>query len=268
MLSQPRGHNLEYLFFTIIPEYFVSLTPISSQFLLALRAQVAQGHMTQQQALERLAMMQASSAPPFQEQSTPQQLLPGFNASQMPSGTTQQQIAGLSQRPQVSTNNPTLQRVIQGQDPSHARQFSMLLPHAQQQQNGSGLASRMGQNLNTPGMGLPQGPGSLQQNFIQPSPSLPHANPQPPSAASTSQPQPGAQQVSGPGNNLSAMSLPQLRQLSGQLLQIVVESEKNLPAAGSSGDNDIQRQLRLKVENNKRYLRMLQEIISARTRAR
>ena len=62
------------------------------------------------------------------------------------------------------------------QDPSHARQFSMLLPHTQQQ-NGSSLASCMGQNLNTPGMSLPQGPGSLQQIFIQPSPLLPHANP-------------------------------------------------------------------------------------------
>ena len=48
-----------------------------AQFLLALRAQVAQGNMTQQQALERLAMMQASSAPPFQEQGTPQQLPAG-----------------------------------------------------------------------------------------------------------------------------------------------------------------------------------------------
>ena len=267
MLSQPRGHNLEYLFFTIIPEYLAH-THSLTQFLLALRAQVAQGHMTQQQALERLAMMQASSAPPFQDQSAPQQLQPGFNAGQMPSGTTQQQIASLSQRAQVSANNPALQRALQGQDPSHARQFSMLLPHAQQQQNGSGLASRIGQNLNTPGMSLPQGPGSLQQNFIQPSPSLPHANPQPSSAASASQPpQPGAQQVPGPAN-LAAMSLPQLRSLSSQLLQIVMESEKNLPAAGSSGESDIQRQIRLKVENNKRYLRMLQEIISTRTRAR
>jgi hypothetical protein len=58
--------------------HHILLTFISfAQFLLALRAQVAQGNMTQQQALERLAMMQASSAPPFQEQSAPQQLPAG-----------------------------------------------------------------------------------------------------------------------------------------------------------------------------------------------
>ena len=159
----------------------------------------------------------------------------------------------VSQRVGFSTNcqiNP-LQRLIQARDPSQG----------QRQESDCGLGSHMGQYLDSPGMGLSQG---LKQNFNQPYPSLP----QPSSATSAAQPQPGAQQAFGSGNNLSAMSLPQLRQLSGQLLQIVVESEKNLPAAGSSGENDIQRQLRLKVENNKRYLRMLQEIISARTRAR
>jgi len=97
--------------------------------------QVHQGNLTHQQALERLAVMQAS-AHSFQEQSAPQQLLPGSNAGAMPSGTTQQQIATLSQRAHVSANNQinTLQRVIQAQDPSHSRQFNMLLPAQQQQQ--------------------------------------------------------------------------------------------------------------------------------------
>ena len=207
-----------------------------------------------QRAVEHLTMTPASSAPPFQEQSIPQQSPLGFIAGGMPSGTSEQQMVSISQRVGFSTNcqiNP-LQRLIQAQDPSQG----------QRQESDCGLGSHMGpgQNLDSSGMGLSQG---LQQNFIQPSPSFP----QPSSAASASQPQPGAQQAFGPGK-LSAMSLPQLRQLSGQLLRIVMESEKNLPAAGSSGENDIQRQLRFKVENNKRYLRMLQEIISARTRAR
>jgi hypothetical protein len=49
--------------------------------------------MTQQQALDRLAMMHAS-AQAFQEQSVPQQFPPGFNAGAMPSGASQQQMAG------------------------------------------------------------------------------------------------------------------------------------------------------------------------------
>lgn len=133
----------------------------------------------------------------------------------------------------------------------------------QQQQSDSGLGSLIDQNLDPPGMRLPQGPGSPQQNLIQLSPSLPHAN----ARSSTAPSAPGAQQVPGHGN-LSAMSIPQLRALYNQLLQIVTESDKNLSAAGSSGESDVQRQLRLKVENNKRYLRMLREIISARTRER
>ena len=244
--------------------HFLPHIHLFSQLLLALRTQVAQGHMTQQQALERLGMMQASLAPPCQEQSTPQLLIRGFSSGQMPSGTTQQQIASPSQRVQVSTNNTTPQHVVQGQDPSYARQFSTLLPHAQQQQNDSGLASRIGQNLNTPRMTLPQGPGSLQQNLIQPSPSLPYAKAQPSSIASASQPpQPGAPQVPGPGN-LSDSQLLQLHSLS--LLQKMMELEKTLSAAGSS-ESDTRRQLRMKVRNNKR-VRVLQESIAERTRAR
>jgi hypothetical protein len=153
------------------------------------------------------------------------------------------------------------------QDPSHARQFNMLLPgqQQQQQQNGSGITSRMGQNLNPSGMGLPQGPGSLQQNFFQPSPSVPHANPQPSSMPSASQiPQPGAQQVSGTPGNLADMPLPQLRALSIHLLHAVMEGEKNIQVTSSSGEGDIQRQqqLRAKIELNKQRLRVLQEVIN------
>jgi hypothetical protein len=253
----------------------ISLIYILLQIILALRNQVQQGNMTQQQALDRLAMMQAS-AHSLQEQGVPQQLPPGFNASAMPSGTTQQQIAALSQRAQVSANNQmnTLQRAIQAQDPSHARQFNMLLPgqqqQQQQQQNGSGIASRMGQNLNPSGMGLPQGPGSLQQNFIQPSPSVPHANPQPSSTPSASQiPQPGAQQVTGPPGNLADVPLAQLRALSTQLVHVVMEGEKNLQATSSSGEGDIQRQqLRAKIELTKQRLRSLHEVINMKMRPR
>ena len=171
--------------------------------------------------MERPTITQASSVPPFQDQSIPQQLPLDFVAGGYPS------------------------------------------EQGQQQQSDSGLGSLIDQNLDPPGMGLPQGPGSPQQNLIQLSPSLPHAN----ARSSTAPLAPGAQQVPGPGN-LSAMSSPQLRALYNQLLQIVTESDKHLPAAGSSGESDIQRQLRLRVENNKRYLRMLREIISARTRER
>jgi hypothetical protein len=145
----------------------------------------------------------------------------------------------------------------------------MLVP-GQQQQNGSGIASRMGQNLNPSGMGLPQGPGSLQQNFIQASPSVPHANPQPSSTPSASQiPQPGAQQVSGPPGNLGDVPLPQLRALSTQLLHVVMEGEKNLQATGSSGEGDIQRQqLRAKIDLNKQRLRALHDVINMKMRGR
>jgi len=186
--------------------------------------------MTHQQALDRLAMMQAS-ARSFQEQSVQQQLPPGFNAGAMPSGTPQQQ---------------------------------------QQQHDGSGVASRMGQNLNPSGMDLPQGPGSLQQNFIQPSLSFPHVNPQPSSTLSASQiPQPGPQPVSSSPGNLADVPLPQLRALATQLLHVVMEGEKNLQATGSSGDGDIQRQqLRAKIELNKQRLRALHEVINVKMRAR
>jgi hypothetical protein len=210
--------------------------------------------MTERQASERLAMLTASA------QSVPQQFPQGSIAG-MPSGTAQQQMATLLQRAQVSTRSPidSLQHVTQAQDSSHARQFSMLLPHGQQQPNDT-VTSRMD---------LPQGPESFQQRFIQASLSVSHANAQSSFVSSTSRPRPpGVQQVSGP-SNLARMTLQQLRELSTQLQRIVIEGEKHLQTPSSSGGSDVQRQqLRTKVENNKRFISILQEVINARTRAR
>jgi hypothetical protein len=139
-----------------------------------------------------------------------------------------------------------LQRVIQVWDP-------YFLVSCRQQQNGSGLASRMGENDNPPG----------------PRPSVPHANAQTSSAPSASRPPlPGVQQVSDISSNLASMSLPQLRALYSQLFRIVMEKEKELQTAGDFGESDIQRQLRAKIDNNKRLLPALQEVIDAKTRAR
>jgi hypothetical protein len=53
-----------------------------------------------------------------------------------------------------------------------------------------------------------------------------------------------------------------------QMLHIVKEGEKNLQTAGGSGESDTQRQLRAKIDNNKSHLVALQEVITAKTRAR
>jgi hypothetical protein len=233
-----------------------------------------QGAMTQQEARERMAIMQASSQPQaFPEQGVPQQLQPGFPAGGMPGGTPQQQLTSLPQRPPASINNPMLQRVIQGQDPSQARQFSMLLAQGhqqqqQQQQNTSGFASRAGQSLNPPGVALPQGQASLQQSFVQPSPSVTPANVQSSSTPSSSQaPPPGGQQVPFPGN-FTDLSLPQLRVLHAQLYRYVIEGEKSLQASNTTGgESDIQRQqLRAKIELYKQRTLALQEIMKTRAK--
>ena len=218
--------------------------------------------MTAQQALDRLSMTQAILV-----QNVPQQLPSDFNAGGMQSGTTQQQTATLLQRARASTNNQInpLQHAIQAQYSSHARQFGMPLPQGQQQQNDSGLA-RIGQNLNS-GMGLPQGPGSLQQNLVQPSPSVPHMTAQSSSAPLASQPPPpGAQQVSGPGD-LASMTLQQLHELSTHLQRIVIDGEKDLQTSSGSGGAQ-RRQLRTKIENNKQFINILQEVMNSRTRGR
>jgi hypothetical protein len=99
----------------------------------------------------------------------------GVNTGEMPSGTTQQQMATLQQHAHVSNNSQinSLRPVIQEQGssvqgPSQARQSSMLLPQGQQQPNGSGLDSRMGQNANLPGNGVhSQINGALPQQSPQ-----------------------------------------------------------------------------------------------------
>jgi hypothetical protein len=99
----------------------------------------------------------------------------GVNTGEMPSGTTQQQMATLQQHAHVSNNSQinSLRPVIQEQGssvqgPSQTRQSSMLLPQGQQQPNGSGLDSRMGQNANLPGNGVhSQINGALPQQSPQ-----------------------------------------------------------------------------------------------------
>ncbi len=216
--------------------------------------------MTHIQALDRLAMMQASSAHSFfKERSAPQQLAPAINAGGVPSGNAHQQMDSLSQHAQVSINdeiNP-LHRVIQTQNASLLRQFNMQGP---QLQNDSGFPSRMPSNPNPLRMDPPwdsQGPGSMQENF----PPVAYTNVPPFSAPSASQPPPGPCLA----NSIYDVPLSQLRALSTRLVHIVMEEEKNLR---SSNEGDIQQQLRAKIEHNKLRLRALQEIINAKLRAR
>ncbi|KAF8274795.1 hypothetical protein EI94DRAFT_1713078, partial [Lactarius quietus] len=217
--------------------------------------------MTREQAQERLNMLRTSAAHAFQEQNVPQQIPSGFTAGGMAGGSTPQQMAALSQRPQAPASNPmnNLQRVMQGQDSLQARH--MLVAQGQQPQNG--FASRVGQNLHPPGMGLAQGQGSLQQNFIQPSPSAPSANLQS-STAPTSQPTPpGGPQIQVFPNNFFEMPLQQLSSIYALLLRNVEEGEINLNAAGSTGaESDMQRQtLRARLDQ-KQILINLRDLIN------
>lgn len=219
--------------------------------------------MTREQAQERLAVLRTSVAPAFQEQNIPQQIPSGFTNNGMPGGSAQQQMAALSQRPQVPASNPmnSLQRVMQAQQDSlHARQLNMLV-QGQQQQNG--FASRVGQNLHPPGMGLPQGQGSLQQNFIQPSPSVPPANLQSSAVASASQPTPLGGQMQGPPKNFGEMTIPQLSNLYAQLMRAVEEGERSFNASGTSGESDMQRQaLRAKLDSQKQLLVNIRDLVN------
>jgi hypothetical protein len=218
--------------------------------------------MTREQAQERLALIR-STAHAFQEQNVPQQIPSGFPAGGMAGGSTQQQMAALSQRPQAPASNSmsTLQRV---QDSIHARQLNMMVAQGQQPQNG--FAARVGQNLHPPGMGLPQGQGSLQQNFIQPSPSVTPANLQPSTAPSTSQPTPlGGPQIQSFRQNFVDMPLQQLSVFYTQLLRNVEEGERNLNAAGSTGgESDMQQRqaLRTRLDSQKQLLINIRELIN------
>jgi len=226
------------------------------QIILALRNQVQQGNMTHKQALDRLAMIQAS-AHSFPEQHTPQPLPPGFNTGGVPSGNGYQQVDTLSQHAQASTNDQmdVLRRVIQTQDTLHLRQGPQL-------PNDPG---RMPSNPNPLRMDPPRdshGPGPMQENF----PPVPYANVPSSSVPSASHPPPGPHLA----KSIYDVPLPQLRALSTQLLHVVLEDEKTLQAICSSSESDdIQRQqLRAKVELNKQRLRALHEIMNEKMRPR
>jgi hypothetical protein len=240
----------------IIPNNFslrispnISLTSTFTQLIQALRMKVIQGAMTQQQAREHLAMIQASTPHLFPGQGVPQLPPPGFPAGGMLSGTPVQQLATLPQleRPQSAINDQ-ISPFSQAQDPSHARQFSMLpAQYQQQQQNDSGLTCRVGQCLNPLGMGL--------QSPLTPSASQP--------------PPPNGQQVPIPCANFADLPLHQLRMIYAQIMRSVIEGEKNFQASSTSGgEGDIQRQqFRAKLDAYKQRLLQLQEIINAKARA-
>lgn len=231
------------------------------QTIHSLRADVQQGNMTHKQALDRLAMIQASSVNSF---SAPQQLPPGFNTSAVPSDNAHQQMDTASQHAQVSINDHiNLQRrAIQTQDSTHlpSRQFNMFNYQGPQLQDDFGLTSRMPSNPNPIRMDPSrdsQEPESVQEIF----PPVFYANVPSSSASSASQPPPGAYPV----NSVHDVPLSQLRALSTHLLHTLMEVEMNLR---SSSDGDIQRKLQAKREHNKARLRALQEVINAKARAR
>jgi hypothetical protein len=154
LFRQPLGRSLEYYPSLFIPKYSAHTHPLI-QIILALRAQVQQGNMTHKQALDRLSMMQASSAHSFNERSAPQQL----------------------------------PRAIQTQDALHRHQFNTHICQGPQLQNDSGLTSRMSSNPNPLRMDPSQdsqGPGTMQEIF----PPVPYANVPSSSAPSASQPPP------------------------------------------------------------------------------
>ena len=247
-----------------VHEFFAHIR-VQARIIRILRNQVTQGVMTREQAWERLAMMRMTTQA-FQEQNAPQQIPSGFPAGGMAGGSAQQQLAAaLSQHPQAPGSNPmnTLQRV---QESLQAQQLNMLVAQGQQPQNS--FASRVGQNLHPPGMGLPQGQGSLQQNFIQPLPSDP-ANFQPSSAPSTSQLSPlgGPQQMQAIFKTFVDMPLPQLTGVYAQLARTIEEGKRNLNAAGSTGgESDMQQRqaLRARLDGQKQLLINIRDLINSR----
>jgi hypothetical protein len=130
VLSLAWGHFLEYLFFALVSRHFAN-THFLSQFLMALRAQVAQGNMTQQQAMERFAMMQASSPPSFPEQS---QYSPGSPAGGLPGGTAQAQHHSPQQPQQAAVSNGVWQQMQYRQLQHQQLQQQQLQLHQLQQQ--------------------------------------------------------------------------------------------------------------------------------------
>ena len=118
-------------------------------------------------------------------------------------------------------------------------------------------------------MGLPQGQGSWQQNFIQPSPSTHPVNLQPSLACSTLQPNPlyGLQQMQAIHKNFIEMQLLQLTSIYGQLARMVEEGERNLNAAGNTGgESDMQQQQALgaQLDGQKQLLIHIRDLINQR----
>jgi hypothetical protein len=218
--------------------------------------------MTREQAQERLNLIRTTDHA-LQEQKVPQQIPSGFPAGGMAGGSTQQQMAALFQRPQSPASNSTSARE-RVHYYLHAQRVSMMVAQGQQPQNG--FATRVGQNLHSPGMGLPQGQGSLQQNFIQPSPSVPPASLQLSTAPSTSQPTPlGGPQIQGFHKNFVDMPLQQLSIFYTQLLRTVEEGERNLNAAGSTGgESDMQQRqaIRTRLVGQKQLLINIRDLIN------
>ena len=160
----------------------------------------------------------------------------------MAEGSAQQQMDTHSQRTQAPASNPM---------------------NSRQQQNG--FASRVGQNLHLPGMGLPQGQGPLQQSLIQPSSFVPPANLQSSAVPSASHPTPlGGPQIHGLHKNFVEMPVPQLTNFYAQLMRAVEEGEKSFNAAGSTGgESDMQHQaLRAKLDNQKQLLINIRDLIN------
>ena len=205
--------------------------------------------------------MQASAGLPFQEQGVPQHMPSTFPSGGMAGGPTQQQMTALSQHAQALANNQmnTLQRVVQAQDHPNARPLNNLLTQSQQPPNGSAsFTARAGQNFHSPGLGLPQGQGSLQQNLVvQPNPSTPSAGLQSSAPPSQAPPQGGQQMLSL--NSIAEAPLPHLINIFNQLARSVTEGEKSLQALG---EPDPQR--RAKLDNQKQIMLRIREIITAR----
>jgi len=233
------AHNVEYFLTARIATRNISKTPL----LQVLHAPVLHGGMTRQQGYERMTL-----DPPHHIQVLPEQ--------------------GFSQ--QMGNQNSPLQ-LLQFQDPLQAHPFTLLLPQGQQQHNGPGFTSRIGQNLNHSGMGHPQGQASLQRNFVQNSLSVPPEDIQFSSTTSTSQahPPPG-QQVPTPSTNFADLPLPQLRSIYAQMIRTWMEGEKGLQLSSTSGgEGDIQRQQQLcfKLVTYKHRVLALQELINTKARA-
>lgn len=253
MSTQPSSHSLEYLFFASTSKYSTHAHPLI-QTALALLRQANQGDMYKQTP-DHLAVTQATFAHSFKEESASQQLPPGINTGGVPSGNACHPVDALSQHAQVSIDDQkNLPRhLIQTEDALHP-------PWLDTYRCRLGLTSRMPSNPNPLGMDHPQdsqGPGLMPINFRR----VHYANVPSSSASSAFQPPPEP----NPVNRFHEVPLSQLRDLFTRLAHIVMEGEEYLR---SSGEGDIQSQLRARLELNKRRLRALQEIINAKLRER